>query len=975
MHSISGAVGGSATFHLPIQNTRVPEYTPGSRFPQTPGSALNATLGNLNLGTDVPTSLLPINRIKKKQSVHTVLTSKPLTITYGHEISLRCGVERGFLGANDNGSLIVSGTGNNADAEIFTLVNIHLRSDTGPVRYGDSIALCSHSCGVGEGKFLACETNITDISKLRIPGGDRKKALTTKSGPALNRTSFGSAEKWTILSASTPGLDRNSKTKNSVVCAGDRVILRCIRGTFLSSSSISQNQQNQNMQTPIPTLTPKSTSASWIITKGRTPWMPDWSRTRLFLTGDFLSCPSIKDTQTKCSAPDLNDHPLELQEHIIIEDLLYTMVGIEGRYIRIIDTPNISTMSHSTEITFSLDSNVMDASLGFLVKRFLPLCNHYAWLERFVTRHMGYEFGRTAHAFCAAVKQLLREYVLTQLEHKYRMSQLSVQKLWFYVQNSLHLMQSLKKVCNANAQQLFHFLTKKSAAPYLRMLEQWIYRGVVNDNHSEFMISENRQLSKERLADDYNAHYWDKRCTICDHQIFTTGKYLNVIRECGRAIDCPLITIDFVSAHSGYSKIIDDANKFASRTLLDMLLQDAKLMDHLASLRLFFFQAKGDVFVHFMNIASSELDKNFVDIDIGKLESLLNVAICDTTMDTNADHITCTLEPLKLFHLLEAVHTTSTQGSSIPRALRSAQMHQNNSVKGIDSFSLDYRVEWPLSLVISRQTIIKYQILFRHLFFCKYVECQLCEAWVHQHTAKELSVQVAMRVSYCLRQRMLHFVQNLVYYVTVEVLEPRWHEMKQKLRKASTVDEVLSYHNDFLDCCLKESLLTNPVLIRLLTKLMTTCLLFSNKVKNFYATSSLQSDKESRVSAVQSNDTYRRSRRARGGVSKGSQSSKYYEEAGGERNFGAATRKAGNNVEKRRARRGSLDLRRTRIEVQSAHIRNFDALLMSFMAALQDEHHVEYHMHLANVFTRLDFNKFYANRHNEAKRNLSRECS
>lgn len=635
------------------------------------------------------------------------------------------------------------------------------------------------------------------------------------------------------------------------------------------------------------------------------------------------------------------------------------------------------------------------------------------------------------------------------------MSQLSVQKLWFYVQNSLHLMQSLKKVCieaehevggallnainrvaklggNANAQQLFHFLTKKSAAPYLRMLEQWIYRGVVNDNHSEFMISENRQLSKERLADDYNAHYWDKRCTICDHQvpwflkpytakIFTTGKYLNVIRECGRAIDCPLITIDFVSAHSGYSKIIDDANKFASRTLLDMLLQDAKLMDHLASLRLFFFQAKGDVFVHFMNIASSELDKNFVDIDIGKLESLLNVAICDTTMDTNADHITCTLEPLKLFHLLEAVHTTSTQGSSIPRgpgidardaavaALRSAQMHQNNSVKGIDSFSLDYRVEWPLSLVISRQTIIKYQILFRHLFFCKYVECQLCEAWVHQHTAKELSVQVAMRVSYCLRQRMLHFVQNLVYYVTVEVLEPRWHEMKQKLRKASTVDEVLSYHNDFLDCCLKESLLTNPVLIRLLTKLMTTCLLFSNKVKNFYATSSLQSDKESRVSAVQSNDTYRRcvtddfetaerkrivreARRARGGVSKGSQSSKYYEEAGGERNFGAATRKAGNNVEKRRARRGSLDLRRTRIEVQSAHIRqhaegpayrrmlsgfgqNFDALLMKFMAALQDEHHVEYHMHLANVFTRLDFNKFYANRHTEARRKISRECS
>ena len=69
-----------------------------------------------------------------------------------------------------------------------------------------------------------------------------------------------------------------------------------------------------------------------------------------------------------------------------------------------------------------------------------------------------------------------------------------------------------------------------------------------------------------------------------------------------------------------------------------------------------------------------------------------------------------------------------------------------------------------------------------------------------------------MRVSYCLRQRMLHFVQNLVYYVTVEVLEPRWHEMSGKMKGVTTVDEVLRYHNDFLDCCLKESLLTNPVL-------------------------------------------------------------------------------------------------------------------------------------------------------------------
>jgi len=37
---------------------------------------------------------------------------------------------------------------------------------------------------------------------------------------------------------------------------------------------------------------------------------------------------------------------------------------------------------------------------------------------------------------------------------------------------------------------------------------------------------------------------------------------------------------------------------------------------------------------------------------------------------------------------------------------------------------------------------------------------------------------------------MLHFVQNLIYYITVEVLEPRWHSLIGDVKKAATVDDV-----------------------------------------------------------------------------------------------------------------------------------------------------------------------------------------
>ncbi|CAN0313693.1 unnamed protein product [Discosporangium mesarthrocarpum] len=42
---------------------------------------------------------------------------------------------------------------------------------------------------------------------------------------------------------------------------------------------------------------------------------------------------------------------------------------------------------------------------------------------------------------------------------------------------------------------------------------------------------------------------------------------------------------------------------------------------------------------------------------------------------------------------------------------------------------MTYEVRWPLSLVLSKHTLIKYQYLFRHLFFTKYVERMLSRSW------------------------------------------------------------------------------------------------------------------------------------------------------------------------------------------------------------------------------------------------------
>ena len=51
---------------------------------------------------------------------------------------------------------------------------------------------------------------------------------------------------------------------------------------------------------------------------------------------------------------------------------------------------------------------------------------------------------------------------------------------------------------------------------------------------------------------------------------------------------------------------------------------------------------------------------------------------------------------------------------------------------------------------------------------------------------------------------------------------------------ASDMDQVIDLHEKFLDSCLKECLLASQDLLKVLTKLMTTCLLFSDQMKRFF---------------------------------------------------------------------------------------------------------------------------------------------
>ncbi|KAF9921599.1 hypothetical protein FBU30_008353 [Linnemannia zychae] len=592
------------------------------------------------------------------------------------------------------------------------------------------------------------------------------------------------------------------------------------------------------------------------------------------------------------SVPMVGSMSLKMQESAIIEDILFTMMGIEGTYISIV-TPPPSTQ---------------DPNVEYIHKEF-----------------------KTDES-------------LAQLENQFRSSpEFTLQKLWYYIQPTMQTLSSLDILvgvireagktkepddeieallnpkegipleCKGGSilaiiaagmfnmsgdpvtKKLYGFLLNKASVPYITMLESWIHKGEIRDPYEEFMIVESSKVSKENIKEDFNDAYWEQRSSTEQPSAYTS--YLE--------------RSDILAALSGGRLVdtIEKAYQYANRKLLDLLLKEKQLLGRLRSMKRYFFLDQSDYFTHFLDLASAELRRPSREVSLNKLQSLMDLVLRNPSSVTVNDvfkedlkvgmsHLSLVDQLLRIINVgglgqrqgqgqgtgndrvdsrasNYRIKTHSRMNSGLQQQqgpadswhddiamegaesilksgilpgsaysmegilLTTEQPTQNRGpLFGIDALTLDYSVKFPLSLVISRKALTKYQLIFRHLLYLKHGEQALCATWTEHAKSlvwKKASPELKQwrgRV-FSLRARMLTFVQQLAYYVCSEVLEPNWRDLVSKLEKVSTVDQVLQIHSDFLDSCLNECMLTNSKLLRIYSKLMSTCIKFTNYTDKF----------------------------------------------------------------------------------------------------------------------------------------------
>ena len=199
--------------------------------------------------------------------------------------------------------------------------------------------------------------------------------------------------------------------------------------------------------------------------------------------------------------------------------------------------------------------------------------------------------------------------------------------------------------------------------------------------------------------------------------------------------------LSYLTQEGGYTDTIHQAYAFASKSLLQLVLEEEDLLGHLRSLKHYFLMDHGDLLVHFMDTAEKELSKPMAEILPQRLESLLELAVRTSLVDLDPykDNIRPVLVPYDLVTQLFYIMAIQPEGVGLGVIPPAPLVHPDpNAVglSGVEAFSLDYVVKWPLSLVISRKSLVKYQMLFRHLFFCRHVERELCATWTLCKVAK-----------------------------------------------------------------------------------------------------------------------------------------------------------------------------------------------------------------------------------------------
>ncbi|KAI3366285.1 hypothetical protein L3Q82_009761, partial [Scortum barcoo] len=383
--------------------------------------------------------------------------------------------------------------------------------------------------------------------------------------------------------------------------------------------------------------------------------------------------------------------------------------------------------------------------------------------------------------------------------------------------------------------------------PILNFLYRWIYDGELEDTYHEFFVASDPNVKTDRLWHD---KYSLRKSMIPSfitmdqaRKVLLIGKSINFLHQvCHDRTPPGKITPASTSADTpkdeqwtgtdrcsyrspasssspfdceeqraaellsdlegAFQEKIDAAYFDTSKYLLDVLNRNYLLLEHLQAMRRYLLLGQGDFIRHLMDLLKPELVRPATTLYQHNLTGILETAV----RATNAQYDNAEILKRLDVRLLEVV--------SWPYLYVSHWLQVSPGDTGWDVFSLDYHVDGPIATVFTRECMGHYLRVFNFLWRAKRMEYTLTDIWKGQmcnakllKTMPELSG--VLHQCHILASEMVHFIHQMQYYITFEVLECSWDELWNKVQQAQDLDHIIAAHEVFLDTIISRCLLDN----------------------------------------------------------------------------------------------------------------------------------------------------------------------
>lgn len=215
-----------------------------------------------------------------------------------------------------------------------------------------------------------------------------------------------------------------------------------------------------------------------------------------------------------------------------------------------------------------------------------------------------------------------------------------------------------------------------------------------------------------------------------------------------------------------FQKIMDRCRNNLTKYLWSVMLNEGNLIQHIHLIREYFCLGRGELFQQFITITEAHLEDSSSKSTIQSI----NFIFLETARKMYGENDKTYLK----FELTSSSDITQTNPWT--------------------RLQLNFEIAWPLHIVFHPKVMALYNKLFCFLLRVKKTQIDLLKLWVDHVSRKQ---QFDQRV-WTLRQNLMFMVNNLQYYLQVDVIEAQFSMLLKTVNNANEFEDIIKVHHDFI---------------------------------------------------------------------------------------------------------------------------------------------------------------------------------